>query len=162
MVPNYITYLHFPFAYDIGGINLMNTYWPMWLGAAANAFNVILFKNSFDALSNSYVEAAKLDGSTDIGIFFRIVLPLSVPVIMTVAIFTFNGQFGNFFWPYLVLGNTKLEPVSVMLYKVTTMGQLQANDKVMILIFATIPSVIVYAIFSKKIVGGINLSGIKG
>ena len=54
MVPNYIAMLNFPFASDyVPGINLLDTYWPMWLGSAASSFNVILFKNAFDALSQS-------------------------------------------------------------------------------------------------------------
>ena len=70
MVPNYISYLHFPFAFDWGmGVSLLDTFWPMWLGAGADTFAVLLFKNAFDALSNSYVEAAKIDGCSDFGIF---------------------------------------------------------------------------------------------
>ena len=89
MVPNYISMLHFPFAYDFGvGISLLDTYWPMWLGAAANAFNIILFKNAFDGLSQSYVEAAKLDGCGNFGILFKIMFPLSMPVIIYVSIIT--------------------------------------------------------------------------
>ena len=64
MVPNYISWLHFPFATDNGmGINLLDTYWPMWLGAGGDTFAVLLFKNAFDALSISYVESAMISSS---------------------------------------------------------------------------------------------------
>ena len=56
----------------------MNTYWPMWLGAAANTFNIILFKNHFDSISMSLVEAAKLDGITTFKRVWYIDLPLLV------------------------------------------------------------------------------------
>lgn len=83
MVPNYISWLHFPFAFDIGiGVNLLDTFWPIWLNAGADTFAVLLFKNTFDGLSNSYVEAAKLDGCSNYGVFFKIMLPLSAPVII--------------------------------------------------------------------------------
>jgi len=53
MVPNYISWLHFPFAMDFGiGVNLLDTFWPMWLGAGADAFAVLLYKNAFDGISN--------------------------------------------------------------------------------------------------------------
>ena len=56
MVPNYMTYLHFPFASDHGmGVNLLDTFWPMWLGAGSDTYAVLLFKNAFDGLSTSYV-----------------------------------------------------------------------------------------------------------
>ena len=73
MVPNYISWLHFPFAGESDyGVSLLDTYWPMWLGAGADTFAVLLFKNAFDALSNSYVEAAKIDGCSNYGVFFKI------------------------------------------------------------------------------------------
>lgn len=158
MAPLFMTFVDVPFLH----INLTGTFLPIWLMAGASAFNIFLFRNFFNGIPMDYIEAARIDGCGNLRAFFKIILPMSVPIIAVVTIFSIINSWSNFFWPYLVLGNTKLEPVSVMLYKVTTMGQLQANDKVMILIFATIPSVIVYAIFSKKIVGGINLSGIKG
>lgn len=160
MVPNYITYLHFPFAYDIGGINLMNTYWPMWLGAAANAFNVILFKNSFDALSNSYVEAAKLDGCTDVGVLLRILLPLSMPVVIYVSIMQLSGTWSNFFGPMLYL-NPEKYTVPAKLIKLKSNTTIQMNTYFMCMIFASIPSFIIFAIFQKRIMGGINIGGVK-
>lgn len=161
MVPNYISWLHFPFAYDIGGVSIMNTYWPMWIGAAANSFNVILFKNSFDMLSDSYVEAAKLDGSSDIGIFFRIMLPLSMPVVIYVAIMTMSGTWANFFTPMLVLSPEKYTvPVKVFMMRSET--SIQINTYFMCMVFASIPSFLIFFFFQKYIMGGINIGGVKG
>ena len=96
---------------------MLNTYWPMWLMAGVNMFNIILFKTSFDGVSNSLIEAAKLDGASNMKIFTKIMIPLSVPVI-TVSLFTFNGQFGNFFWPNLVLINPEKYTLGVQVYKI--------------------------------------------
>ena len=80
-----------------------------------------------------------------------------------VAIFSVIGSWGNFLWPYLVLGNTSLEPVSVLLYKLTgAVSQFKDNDRMLIMFMAAVPSIIVFAIFSKRIMGGLNMSGIKG
>lgn len=63
----------------------------------------------------------------------------------------------------MILGDTNREPVSVMLYNLTAGNSpFKDNDRMLIIMFAAIPSIIVFAIFSKKIMGGINMSGIKG
>ena len=131
--------------------------------AGASAFNILLFRNFFNGIPMSYLEAAKMDGCTNLGIFGRIILPLSKPIIMVVTIFSIIGTWGNFMWPYLVLGNTEREPISVMLYNLgsSTSGLLQ-NEYMLLMMISIIPMILMYALFSKHIMGGLNMSGIKG
>ena len=161
LVPNYITMLHFPFAYDFGmGINLLDTYWPMWLGSAANAFNVILFKNAFDGLSKSYVEAAKMDGCSNFGIFFKIMFPLSMPVIIFVSIGALSGAWSDFFNPLLYLDKLTVTPLKI--YRLQGDSSIQMNTRFMGFVFASIPPLLIFSIFQKRIMGGINIGGVKG
>ena len=161
MVPNYISWLHFPFAGDVGiGINLLDTFWPMWLSAGADTFAVLLFKNSFDELSNSYVEAAKLDGCSNYGVFFRIMLPLAMPVIIFQSINVLSAAWSDFFIPLLVLDKNAVVPLKV--YRLQADESIQMNTYFMGLVFASIPSFIIFAIFQKQIIGGINIGGVKG
>ena len=160
MVPNYISMLHFPFAYDIGGVNLLNTFWPMWLPAAANAFNIVLFKNAFDSLSNTYVEAAKLDGCTNFGVFFRIMLPLSMPIIIYVSIGALSGAWSDFFGPLLYLSGIPTTPLRV--YNLQSDTSVQMNTKFMGLVLSSIPPFLIFLVFQKHILGGINIGGVKG
>lgn len=161
MVPNYIAMLHFPFAYDFGaGVNLLDTFWPMWLGAAANAFNLILFKNAFDALSITYVEAAKLDGCTNYGVFFKIMLPLSMPTIIFVAIGTLSSAWSEFFGPLLYLDKHVVTPLKI--YRLQSDTGIEMNTRFMGLVFASVPPFIIFLIFQKQILGGINVGGVKG
>ena len=148
----------------IPGVSMLNTYWPMWLMSAANMFNVILFKTSFDGISPSLIEAAKIDGASNLKIFVQIMIPLSVPVIMTVALFTFNAQFGNFFWPNLVLTNPDKYTLGVQIYKIQAVTNASITDdiKMMGILFSVLPQLIVFGIFQKHIIGGINLGGVKG
>lgn len=161
IVPNYITMLHFPFAYDFGiGVSLLDTYWPMWLGAAANAFNIILFKNAFDGLSQSYVEAAQLDGCGNFGIFFRIMFPLAMPVIIYVAIGTLSGAWSEFFGPLLYLDRNVVTPLRI--YRMQADSTIQMNVKFMGLVLASLPPFLIFVIFQRHIMGGINIGGVKG
>lgn len=161
MVPNYISYLHFPFAFDYGiGINLLDTYWPMWLNAGADTFAVLLFKNAFDGLSNSYVEAARIDGCSNFGIFFKIMFPLARPVVIYESITVLSMAWSDFFMPLLVLDKNVVLPLKI--YRLQSEIDIRMNTYFMALVFASIPPFIIYVIFQKYILGGINVGGVKG
>lgn len=156
-VPLYMEFKSMP----IIGVNLLETYWPVWLMSAANAFNIILFKNSFDGISNSLVEAAWIDGASNIIIFFKIVIPLSMPVFIVVATFTFNGSIGNFFWPYLTISAKEKMVLGVQLYKMKS-STYTIDYQMLALLFSVIPQVVIFAIFQRQIMGGVNIGGVKG
>ena len=161
IVPNFIAWGHFPFAYPIGGWNLRDTYLPICLGAAANAFNVILFKNSFDTLSDSYVEAARLDECSEIGIIFRILFPLSQPIIIYVAIMTLNGPWSEFFTPMLYLSEENYTLPAVV-YSLKSDTSIQLNTYFMCMVFSSIPLVVIFVFCQRYIMGGVNIGGVKG
>lgn len=158
MVPLYMTFVDVPLLH----INIAGSYLPIWLMAGANAFNIMLFRNFFNGIPMSYLEAARIDGCTDAGIFMKIILPLSKPIIMVVTIFSVTGTWGNFMWPYLVLGNTDFEPVSVMLFKLSSTSGMTVDKYLLLLMLSVIPMIVIYAIFSKQIMGGMDVGGIKG
>lgn len=158
MVPLYMTFVDVPLLH----INLTGTYLPIWLMSGASAFNILLFRNFFNSIPMAYLEAARINGCSNLGIFGRIILPLSKPIIMTVTIFTVTAAWGNFMWPYLLLGNTSYEPVSVMLYRLSASSGMAADQYLILLMLSIIPMIIVYAIFSRQIMGGLDIGGIKG
>ena len=159
MVPLYMTFIDFPGVH----LNFTGTYLPIWAMSGASAFTILLFRNFFNSIPMSYIEAARMDGCSNIGIFTKIILPLSKPIIMVETIFSITGTWGNFMWPFLILGNTDKEPVSVMLYRLSTGASgLLDNEYMLLLMISIIPVLVIYAIFSKHIMGGLNMSGIKG
>ena len=158
MVPLYMTFVDVPLIHT----NLIGSYFPIWIMAGANAFNILLFRNFFNSIPMSYLEAARIDGCTDLGAFLRVIIPLSQPIIMVVTIFSITGTWGNFMWPYLILGNTPKEPVAVMLYRLSANSKIQDNENMILLMLSIIPMVIMYSIFSKYIIGGLDMTGIKG
>ena len=156
-VPLYMTFRNFPYFH----INMLESFWPMWLMAATEIFNIILFKNFFDGISTSLVEAAKIDGSSDLMIFFRIILPLSAPIFWVVGLFTFNGSMGTFFWPYLLISSPEKAVLGVQIYRLKT-SNFSIDYQLLGLLFAMLPQIIIFALFQKRIMGGINIGGVKG
>ena len=156
-VPLYMEFKNMPLI----GVNLLGTYWPIWLMAAANTFNIILFKNFFDGISQSIVEAAWIDGCSDVKLFFKIISPLSVPVFITVATLEFNAQFGQFFWPYLLISEKEKSVIGVQLFKMKT-STYTLDYQMLALIFAVAPQILIFALCQKYIVGGVNVGGVKG
>ena len=119
-----------------------------------------MFKNAFDALSQSYVEAAKLDGCGDYGVFFRIMLPLSLPTVIYVSIITLSSAWSEFFTPLLVLDKNVIIPLQ--LYRLKSNLSIKQNTYFMALVFASIPQFVIFVLFQKHIMGGVNIGGVKG
>ena len=164
-VPNYISFLSFPFASrtEFGvGINLLDTYWPLWLGGAVDAFAIMLFKNAFDGISNSIVEAATIDGAGKLRIFFIIMVPLCVPIIIYESIMTLSGAWSNFFGPYLIIQDTTKQLLPAKIFLMGNDGTVKQNTYLMGLIIASIPQLVIFAFFKKHIMGGINVGAVKG
>ena len=156
-VPLYMTFMDFTPLH----FNLSNTDWPMWLMGAAGSFNIILFKNSFDGIHSEIVEAARIDGATSFKIFYKIMLPLAKPVFLVVGLFAFMGAIGNFFWPYLIINDPQMTVLGVQLYKLKQ-TTFTVDYQMLALLFSMIPTFVLFAIFQNKIMGGMNIGGVKG
>ncbi|WP_304224412.1 carbohydrate ABC transporter permease [Gracilinema caldarium] len=151
-----------PLFININRIGLSGSFIPLWLSMGANAFYVIMFKNFFDVLPMSLVEAAKIDGSTDLQIFRDIAIPLSQPIIMVIIMFSINAAWSDFLLPYLVLNNTGLETVMVRLFQFRTATKATDVEILRAVTFVMVPPILLFLIFQKQITQ-VNLqSGIKG
>lgn len=155
-VPIYMSIIKVP----IIGINLSNSYLPLWL-MCVGGFNIILFKNFFDGISDSVIESARIDGASTVRVFFNIIVPMSLPVFMTVAIFSFNGSMGTYFWPYLLISDNAKTVLGVQLYKMKS-STFSVDYQMLAIIFSIIPQVVIFALFQKNIVGGISTGAVKG
>ncbi len=159
MVPLYMTFVNMPILH----INLTGSFLPLWMQAGCNAFTIMLFRSFFNGIPMDYLEAARIDGCSNIKIFFKIILPLSKPIIVVETIFCVIYSWKNFMWPYLILGSTERETVSILLYQISSGSMSITMPEIMLVImFSIIPPGLFYALFSKQIMGGMNMSGIKG
>jgi len=150
-----------PLFINIVRLNLVGTFVPLWLAIGANAFFVVLFKNFFDDLPQSLVEAAQIDGARNLTIFMKVAIPLSKPIIIVIIIYAINAAWSDFLLPYLVLGGSEFETVMVRLFSFR-MSRSNEVQIIRALVFSIIPPIILFFIFQKQIAGMALHSGIKG
>ena len=155
MVPADMNYTNVPFFH----VSLQNTYIPFWLAAMASCYDILLFKNFFDSIPKAYVEAATIDGCSTFGIFSRIIVPLSKPIIATITIFTFSGVWNNFLMPYLLIKDPTKYTIGIKLYKMTS--EWTEPEQMLAAVIALVPPIIVFLLCAKKILNnGVNV-GVK-
>lgn len=151
-----------PLFVNLTKLGLTGTFVPLWLCMGANAFYVILFKNFYDDMPDSLLEAARLDGCSDFQMFFRIVLPLSMPINMVIVIYAVNAAWSDFLLPYLVLGGSKWETVMVRLFTYRTSDRIKDIEIIRAIVFSLLPPVILFALFQRQITQNVMSAGIKG
>lgn len=157
IVPLFGNIVDFPLLH----INFTNTYWPLWFLAAVNPVVILIFKSFFDTIPPSLVESAHIDGATRFGIFLKIILPLSSPVLITITILTINGVWNDFFWPYMILKDQSQWTVIVAIYNLK--ATLPADIQFIGLTYAIVPPVLLFLIFQRYIMQGYSIAGsIKG
>ena len=123
-----------PLYYVMDDFGLLNTYWALILPLAINPFYLIIVKNFFQELPEELQEAARIDGCTEIGGFFRIVLPLSKPILATFSLFYAVAIWNDFMSPLLYISDTAKWTLQMFVRQVTvssdmanTLGQLDPS-----------------------------------
>jgi multiple sugar transport system permease protein len=150
-----------PLFVNISRLGLTGSFIPLWLAIGANAFFVILFKNFFDELPQSLIEAAKIDGAKDLLIFRKIAIPLSRAIIMVIVLYSINAAWSDFLLPFLTLQGTDLETVMVRLFSFRA-GRTNAVQVLRAIVFSIIPPIVLFFIFQRYITQISLHSGIKG
>jgi len=190
LVPSYLIIRHFPFPFmnipkiplinkPFPTINFVDSYWAVILPAVYSAFNILLFKGFFDGIPDELINAARLDGASELGIFRRIILPVSKPVFAVVSYLTFSSVWNNFMWPLIVIKKNSLQPLSVFIYYVQRELQTHPlegfdpvseslrqagmgyNGLMALSILQSIPVFIMFIVFREQLMTGIRLRGFK-
>lgn len=157
MIPSIVTLL--PSLLIIDVLNLYGKWLGVVLPGAAGMFNIFFLRQFFLTLPEELAESARIDGAGEFTIFFRIYLPLVKPALATIAIFTFQGNWNSFLWPYLILPSD--QPVIATFVKnMEATGDYGLAMAASML--ATIPIVIVFLLFQRYFIKGMSISGIKG
>ncbi|HBM79903.1 MAG TPA: ABC transporter permease, partial [Clostridiaceae bacterium] len=114
-----------PNFYLIKSLGWLDKYWALIIPGALGAYNVILMKSFFEGIPSSLVEAAKIDGASDITVLVKIMLPLSTPIIATIALFIAVGQWNNFFNALIYMRSPQKWTLQLVLREILMSAQTQ-------------------------------------
>ena len=158
VVPQYVTIVNMPLVHW----NLVGTPEAIWLPSVANAFNIFLLKRFFDSIPTDYIDAASVDGASRLMILWKIVLPMSRPILGVVSIFATVAVWKDFLWPLLVeYGYTPTrEGLNVGIWQ-ATYGSPE-NLIIAASAMAAIPTIVFFLIFQRNIMAGLTAGGIRG
>lgn len=159
MVPGQVTLI--PVFLIIKNLGLMNTHLALML-PILNAFGVFLMRQFMINVPDELLEAARIDGCGENRIFFRIVLPLIKPVLVSLTVFTFITSWNDFLWPLVTCTNQNMHTLTLAISALkgnysTNYGLVMAGSMI-----AFLPPFILYVFLQKQFVEGIALSGVKG
>ena len=169
-----------PYYMVLKGLGLLDNFWVFIFPLIMSVYNMILIKSYIASMPESLFEAVKIDGGNDLVIFFRFVLPLAKPILMTVALFVAINQWNSWFDANLYTSSENLKPMQSKLVEIlnqyqtgATTSQQMSNAKTGVTVtadsirmaatmVATLPIIMIYPFIQKYFVKGIMLGAVKG
>ncbi len=148
----------------VSRLKMVDTYWPLILPAIASAGTVFFLRQyTVSVLSRSLLEAARIDGASEIRIFHRIALPIMKPGIATISIGAFIGNWNNYLTPLIILNTPKKFTLPVMMASLNSSTDIASNQGAIYLSVAIscIPILIMFSFFSKYIISSITAGSVK-
>ena len=142
--------------------SLNNTHLAIILLQAFSAFGVFLMKQFYEGVPTELCEAARIDGLSEYGIWWRIMLPLSKPALSTLVIFTFVSTWNDFLGPMIYLTKTELKTIQIGLRMFITQYSAEYGLIMAGSVIALIPVLIVFLALQKYFVQGVASAGLKG
>lgn len=168
IIPNYLL---------MKELHLINSLWSLMLPALISVFNLLVIKSYYESLPEALEESAKMDGARNFTILFRIILPLSTPVIATIALFYAVYFWNDYFHPMLYISKSSLKPLQLYLRDIvmdadsSTALNKSVDDMMNIspegirsatVIASIIPMLLVYPFLQKHFVKGVLIGSVKG
>lgn len=168
-----------PYYMVVKSLGLTNNFLVYIIPGAMGVYNMILIRSFIDSLPEEIFESARLDGANDLRIFFKIVLPLSKPILMTVALFVAVGQWNSWFDAFLFTSDQSLKPMQSVLVEILNQYQTGASQSAQMsaaasgqsltpdsirmaaTIVSTVPIIMVYPFVQKYFVRGMMLGAVK-
>ncbi|MGV3489272.1 MAG: carbohydrate ABC transporter permease [Tuberibacillus sp.] len=161
MIPGQVTLIPL-YVLIINVFNMSDTYAAIILPSIVTVFNVFLMKQYLTTIPTTLIDAARIDACTEFGIFRKIILPLAKPGLAVMAIFTFVGQWNDFFWPFLVTQSNEMRTIQVGLASFKFADSTQFGPMMAGSIIASIPMIILFFSLQKYFLQGITIGALKG
>lgn len=168
MIPTYLV---------VSGLGMIDSYWSLIIPGAISSFNLILVKNFFQEIPESLIDAAQIDGSSEMNTLMKIVLPLSKPALATFTMFYAVGHWNQFLQPLLYINDSAKWPIQILLRQIVLMSQSGVGDedamppgfvlpvkslKMACIVVSTLPIIAAYPFMQKYFDKGVMTGSIKG
>lgn len=168
LIPNFIL---------VNKLHMMNSFWALWIPGAVSGYNLIVMKSFFQGIPESVEDAAKIDGCNDLQVFMQIVLPLSKASLATIGLFYAVGHWNDYFNALIYIRDSIKWPIQVWLRQIVVLsvGGFSQYDnltefakvpsdsvKYAVIVFSTVPILVIYPYLQKYFVKGAMLGSVKG
>lgn len=140
----------------------LNSYWGIMFPGMMTAFGTFLMKQFFETIPDDFLEAARIDGLNEFAIWWRIAMPLVVPALSALAIFTFLGNWTAFIWPLIVTNSQSLYTLPIGMASFSVEAAISWEKIMTGAAISTIPTLLVFLALQRYIVRGVMLAGVKG
>ncbi|HQU70698.1 MAG TPA: carbohydrate ABC transporter permease [Calditrichia bacterium] len=159
IIPGQVTML--PVFLLLNKMGLLNSYFGVILPTMASIFGIFLIRQYLQGVPDSLIEAARIDGAGEWLIYWKIILPLAKPVLVTLALFTFMGSWNDFLWPLIVLTREDLYTLPVALSSL--LGEHVQDVELMMAgsVVTVVPVLVVFLALQKYYLQGIMIGGVK-
>jgi ABC-type sugar transport system permease subunit len=167
IIPQFVIIRHMPLfgGNDLlgqNGIGWINSYWGLIVPGAVGAFGIFLLRQFFETLPHELEDAARIDGAGELRIFWQIMLPLAMPAVATLAVFSFQAGWNAFLWPLLITTTDDMRTIQLGLTVFVQQYSTQWDQLMAATVVATLPIIAVFAAGQRLLVRGIAFTGLKG
>lgn len=144
-------------------LGLVDTFWPFWLPAwlATSGFNIFLLRQFFMTISSELEDAARIDGAGSFAIYWRIILPLAMPVVATVTLFAFNFYWNDFFGPLIYLPSDENKTLQLLLLRFRQMYTVDWGPMMAASVVISLPPLLIFFFAQRLFIQGVVFTGIK-
>jgi multiple sugar transport system permease protein len=146
----------------VNWMGLINSYWAVILPFAAGPLGVFLLYQFFNDIPDELEEAAKMDGFSTFRIYAQIIIPMSVPILSALGLFTFVWSWNQFLWPLIVLNDTSMYTIPIGAVTLQAVYGEFANQLMARLAIVSLPLFIVFLLFQDKLISSVQLQGTTG
>lgn len=160
MIPIHVTFI--PLYIISRGLGLIDSLWALILPGTAWVFGIFLMRQYIQTLPSELIDAARIDGCSEFGVFRHVILPLSVPAMAALAIFTFVHAWNDFLWPVIALNKPQNYTLTVGVANLQ--GEFMTDWGIIFsgAALAALPMIIFFLLFQKYFLEGVRMGALKG
>jgi ABC-type glycerol-3-phosphate transport system permease component len=146
----------------INRFGLLDTYLGIVAPDLVSVFGVFLMRQAIEMIPNDYMDAARIDGCSELGIFFKVILPSVKPAIATLLIIKFMWNWNEFFWPLVVVNSPSMRVVTIGLMSFTNIYFIEYNLLTAAAVISILPILLIFLFLQRWVVQAVVMSGLKG